>query len=150
MLNNQQKLKLSSMLILLLFCYGLIIIKLYFIQIQQKGFFKDRAHRQYHVRITAAPERGMDFMITPELRRLPSIKIALSAFILFLIIYKDSQAVHNFLQKNFTQAHNRLKQHKQQQFMYIQRHLTPQEIAIIHQANFPDPIFNRTKSILSS
>lgn len=129
---NQHKVKLSCVFIGLLCCFALCVGKLYFIQIHQAHFFSTMGKQQYKVKIVQTPQRAPIFDRTGT-QALAINRESLSAFIVPNSL-KDSASLARFLKKQFPQAYERLARQADKSFMYIKRHLTPEQQACIEQA----------------
>lgn len=136
MLTNQHKVKISIIFAALLGCYSLCLFKLYLIQIKHTGFFKQMGTQQYNVRITATPERAILYDRTGK-QKLAMNKDSLSAFIVPNNL-KDPEAVAQFLKQKFPAAYTRLATHKNKPFMYIKRHISPEQLTSIKNAQLSD------------
>lgn len=144
MLTNQHKVKIILIFIGLLACYGLMLFKLYLIQIKQTGFFTTMGNQQYSVRITATPERAIIYDRTGQ-QILAGNKDSLSAFIVPNNL-KHPDVIRIFLKKHFPQAWERLKIQHDRPFMYIKRQLTKEQQELIQSANLADIQFIKEPS----
>lgn len=144
MLTNQHKVKIALIFVALLACYGLSLFKLYLIQIKHTGFFKQMGNQQYNVRITATPERAILYDRTGT-QKLAMNKDSLSAFIVPNNL-KDSRTVETFLKKHFPSAAARFAAQKNRPFMYVKRHLNPEQEQLIKNAHIPDIRFLKEPS----
>ena len=144
MLTNQHKVKIALIFTALLACYGLSLFKLYLIQIKHTGFFKQMGNQQYAVRITATPERAVIYDRTGN-QALAMNKDSISAFVVPNNL-KDSASLKAFLKKHFPQVLNRLAAQKDRPFMYIKRHLTPEQHQTIKDAHIQDIQFLKEPS----
>lgn len=129
--------KVRTIFIFLLFCSGyiIIILNLYLIQIRQNDFFKNLGKKQYNVHITRKPTRAPIFDRTGK-QYLAMNKDCYSAFIIPKQI--KSPQLLPLLKENFPDAFQRLQNNKDKNFMFIQRKLNDNQIALITQKNIPD------------
>jgi cell division protein FtsI/penicillin-binding protein 2 len=133
-----QSFRLRSTIIffLFIFCYAIVGINLYMIQIKNHSFYKKLAEQQYHVTITQTPTRGPIFDRTGR-NYLAMNKDYVAAFILPNQL-NDKQKTICFLQKHFPHAVKRLQNCKDKHFMFIKRRLKTEEIEIIKTENNSD------------
>ena len=115
--------------------YGIIMLNLYLIQIQQTNFFKNLGDKQYNITMQTLPQRAYIF----DRDNIPVAinKDSIAAFILPKTL-TNSQDLLKFLQKHFPQAHERFPSSRSKNFMFIKRNLSPEELNIINQANLSD------------
>lgn len=115
--------------------YGVIFVRLFFIQVINHPFYQDLADRQYHVSLTQLPPRA------PILDRngayLAMNKEAVSAFI-FPATMKNRSAVETFLKEHFSASYDRLMMQSSSSFLFVKRKLTTEQLAIIKEANLSD------------
>jgi cell division protein FtsI/penicillin-binding protein 2 len=135
-MNNQQKMRIFSLFTLLTSCYLLIVIALYRIQLQQHDFFVSLGKQQYNTTETTYPPRAPIFDRTGT-TMLAMNNEAISAFITPNNL-KDKDTLIDFLHQNFPDAAQKLSHNTTRPFMYIQRELTPQELAVIKKHALPD------------
>lgn len=130
--------KTRSALLFALFCLGYLIIlfNLYLIQIKNNNFFKDLGEKQYTVMVTTNPPRAPIYDRTGN-NYLAMNKDTVSAFILPKTL-TDQARLESFLKKHFPTAYVRLQTNRLNNFMYIARRLTPEQINLISQSNIPD------------
>lgn len=117
------------------FCYLVIIFNLGLIQICQRSFFAQLAHKQYDITVTNHPARALiyDRYGNP----LAINKESVSAFITPNKL-ENKEKLIAFLNKEFPHAAQRLSTHNTDNFMYLQRHLSEKQIEIIKQSGLTD------------
>ncbi|HEX2977656.1 MAG TPA: penicillin-binding protein 2 [Candidatus Babeliales bacterium] len=119
-------------LVFLFFCflYLAIACNLYLIQIKQRDFFNNLAQQQYTLSITTHPPRALilDRVGVP----LTINKESISAFIEPSKI-TNIAPLERFLKKEFPQSLERLKAHRDAQFLFIKRKLSPEQRTAIEQ-----------------
>lgn len=118
--------------------YLILLGNLAWIQIVQHEFYTSLAKRQYEVNINIHPPRAMIF----DRHGLPLAinHDALSAFILPKQITHKKELI-SFLATHFPAAYTRLQQQdplSNQHFMFVKRHLKPDEIKLIEQSGIGD------------
>lgn len=130
--------KAHSALVFLGFCflYGLIVLKLYLVQIHQNAFFKTLGQQQYHINVTKYAPRALIYDRSKR-NCLALNRESVAAFILPQALH-DTTALELFLQLNFPQAYERLKKNPHKKFMYIKRNLTEKQIELIQDSQIKD------------
>ena len=130
--------KVRGILVFLFFClcYLIVLGNLVYLQLIQHTFFTQLGEKQYHVSITSLPPRGV-ILDRSGNNFLAINKDSLAAFMLPRQLEMRPQ-LEKFLAKHFPSALDRLKSHPQSHFLYIQRKLTPQQIALISEAQISD------------
>ena len=120
---------------ILFILYGIIIVNLYFMQVQQQDFFKKLGEKQYSITMTTLPERAyiFDRNGTPVALN----KDSYAAFILPKQVV-DRPATLEFLEKYFPSAATRFAQAWDKNFFFIARKLTLEQQEIIASAKIPD------------
>lgn len=129
--------KSRSSLVFLFFAgiYAVVLANLIYLQIIQHNFFTQLGQKQYHVNITSYPPRGL--ILDRNGKFLAINKDSLAAFILPKQLENKKQ-LETFLAKHFPAAKERLKTHANAYFLYVQRRLTPEQIALIEKNNIVD------------
>lgn len=122
-------------LIMCCFLYGMIIINLYFIQIQQNNFFKNLGEKQYNVTTQTFPPRATIY--DRHNNPVAINKDSLAAFILPKSLINQQECLQ-FLATHFTQAHKRFQEYQDKNFMFIKRNLSDKEIELIKKSNIVD------------
>lgn len=127
--------RLFTVIIVFFMLYSMIILNLYFIQIQQTSFFKNLGDKQYNITLQTLPQRAYIF----DRDNIPVAinKDSVAAFILPKTL-SNQKDLHSFLKKHFPQAYERTAISKGKNFMFIKRNLSPEELELINQANMPD------------
>lgn len=124
-------------LFFMLFCslYFIIILNLYRIQIHDHEFFTQLGSHQYTIQVSKPPLRApiMDRHCT----YLAINHDCISAFILPNKL-TNPDAITSFLAEHFPEALSQLALRKNKQFMYVQRKLSPEQIALINNAHLQD------------
>lgn len=119
-----------SLIIFIICCilYGIILINLYFIQIQQNDFFKNLGERQYNITTQTFPSRAIIYD-----RNNNPVAINQDSFAAFILpkTLANKDETLQFLQTHFPQAHKRYDDSKQKNFMFIKRNLTDDELALL-------------------
>lgn len=113
----------------------MVIANLIYLQLIQHSFFTQLGQKQYHVNITSYPPRGL--ILDRNGKFLAINKDSLAAFILPKQLDNKKQ-LESFLGKHFPAAKERLKTHPNAHFLYVQRRLTPEQIALIEHNNIVD------------
>jgi cell division protein FtsI (penicillin-binding protein 3) len=110
------------------------MINFFGIQVLHHAFYTNLGKRQYETSITVYPPRGLicDRNGKPMTLNIEST----SAFVLAKQL-ENKQALSSFLKKHFPEAFDRL-QSTTQNFMYIKRKLSPEELELIEKANITD------------
>lgn len=129
--------KVRITIIFLFFCffYAIIIFNLALIQICQRSFFAELAHKQYDITFTSNPVRALIY--DRHGNPLAINKDSIAAFITPNKLEKKEQLIA-FLKKEFPQAAQRLAAHSTDNFMYIQRQLSEEQIEKIQQSGLAD------------
>lgn len=129
--------KVRVTIVFLLFCflYGTIIFNLCLLQITQSAFFAQLAHKQYDITITTNPARALIY--DRNHNPLAINKDSIAAFIIPNKL-EHKEPLTAFLKKQFPQAAARLAQHSNDNFMYIQRQLTDEQLAQIEKSGLSD------------
>ncbi len=115
--------------------YGIVLANLLYLQILQHNFFVQLGQKQYHVTITSFPPRGL--ILDRHGKYLAINKDSLAAFILPKQL-DDKKGLEAFLAKHFPTARERLKTHAHAHFLYVQRKLSPEQIALIENSGCTD------------
>ena len=120
---------------ILFFLYGIIVVNLYFMQVQQQDFFKNLGEKQYSISMTTLPERAyiFDRNGTPVALN----KDSYAAFILPKQV-TDRPATIEFLEKYFPAAATRFGQSWDKNFFFIARKLTLEQQEVISSSKIPD------------
>lgn len=134
-MNKSAALKIIFITLIFLSAFIIIAAHLYYIQIVQHDFFKQKAHHQYSLQITHQPPRGIIYDRHGQPLALNQETVA--AFILPNHL-ESPERVHAFLKEYYPAALKRLQEKKDAQFMYIKRKLTPADIERIEQAHCND------------
>lgn len=129
--------KIRTTFVFLLFCilYGIILFNLYLVQITQSTFFARLGHKQYNVTLTTHPPRAPIY--DRHGRTVALNKETLAAFIMPNQL-EQPERLTAFLEKHFPYAIQRLEKNKEKSFMYVQRRLSEQQIALIKNSKIPD------------
>ena len=130
--------KAHSALVFIGFCfiYGLIILKLYLIQIHQNSFFTNLGEQQYHINVIKYAPRALIYDRSKR-NCLALNRESVAAFILPTTI-KEKNKLNPFLETHFPHAYQRLQTNSNNKFMYIKRNLTEKQIELIHQSGIKD------------
>jgi len=130
--------KLRTVFIFLIFCslYLIIGINLYLIQIMQNSFFSNLGKKQYNVTCTMHPRRSAIFDRTGK-QFLAMNKDCFSLFMLPKNV-TSPKTLTPFLKKHFPKALERWEKNKDKHFMFVQRKLTDDQIALIQKNNIED------------
>jgi cell division protein FtsI (penicillin-binding protein 3) len=125
--------------------FTIIVAKLFWIQIINHSFYLTCAERQYFFTLTEYPPRAPIFDRTGT-SYLALNKESLAAFIIPTEI-QDRPALEAFLKHHFPAAYERLSssakatadmQTRQKKFLYVARRLTPEQKALIDDAQLAD------------
>ena len=127
--------RLTIIFIIFIIYYCALVANLYTIQVRNTRFFSTLGTQQYQVTLTAPAARAEIYDRNKQ--PLAINKESLSAFI---IPYQLEHAALTsaFLQKHFPQAYTRYEKNKSAQFLYIKRHLTPEQQLLITQSKLTD------------
>jgi cell division protein FtsI/penicillin-binding protein 2 len=118
------------------FCYAVIIVALYRIQIVYYSFYAELGRRQYVVTMTSLPPRGLIYDRTGR-TLLATNKDCLSAFIVPNQLDNKAELLE-FLALHYPHAAKELSLHEKSHFMYIARNLDADHITCIEKANIAD------------
>lgn len=135
-MNHPYKFRTGVIFLVFDLLFLIIIVNLFIIQIYNRSFYAALAEQQHHITVSQYAPRADIYDRTGK-QLLACNKECVSAFIIPNEL-KDHAAVSKFLHKQFPHAHVQLKKHKNKSFMYIKRRLTPEQVALIKQANIPD------------
>lgn len=135
-MNKAYKLRAAFIFFLFCFLYAAIAFNLYRIQIKQNSFFSQLGKQQYDVTVSQFSTRGEIFDRTGK-QPLAINNDCLSAFIVPKQL-AEPEKTKAFLAQHYPQAYARLVAGKDKHFMYLQRRLKADQLAIITQANLPD------------
>lgn len=119
-------------LTLLFFCfcsaYGAIIINLFFIQVKNGAFYKEKAFQQYTYVLEQYPERALitDRYNNPLALNRPSY----TAFTIPYLIHTNRRTLA-FLQAHFPSAYETIIHNPYKQFIFIKRHLSSEQLDLI-------------------
>lgn len=116
--------------------FVIILCKLFWIQIINHAFYAQCGEKQYFFRITEYPPRA-SILDRSGTHYFALNKESLSAFLIPTEI-KNKPALESFLKQYFPAACERLQRHDQKKFLYIARHLTPEQVSQISQAQLED------------
>lgn len=116
--------------------FVIILCKLFWIQIINHAFYLQCGEKQYFFTITEYPPRAPIFDRTGK-QYLALNKESLAAFVIPTEI-KNRPALESFLKTHFPTACQRLHQHGEKKFLYVARHLTPEQMTQISQAHLED------------
>lgn len=136
---QQHKIRASFLFLFFVFCYVLVLLRLMYIQLIQHSFFTDLGQKQYNVVLTMCPERAPIVDRTGK-NYLAINNDAVATFILPRQI-KNREQLNNFLKNHFPHAFQRLAQHPQAHFLYVQRKITPEQKKLIIDNNIIDIYF---------
>lgn len=129
--------KLRTTILFIFFClvYSIIIIHLFRIQLVSHQLYLKLGEKQYLGLYTQAPPRAAiyDRNGTP----LALNQECISAFIVPKQI-KDFDALSTFLKRHFSTAYVQLTRNMNKQFLFIKRHLTQEQLALIQSAHLTD------------
>lgn len=130
--------KTRTSLIFLIFClfYIIIIGNLFLIQIKNSSFFTDLGEKQYKVTLTTTPPRAPIYDRSGK-QFLAMNKESISAFILPKVITQPKE-LEAFLKKHFPSAYKRLNHSRANNFMYVARRLTNDQINLIKESALED------------
>jgi cell division protein FtsI (penicillin-binding protein 3) len=136
-MTNNSSIKLRSFFVFLFFglLYAIIIFNLYLIQIRDTDFFTQLGSQQYNITLKQSPARAP--IVDRNNKFLAINHDCLSAFILPNKLTNPTE-LKKFLAQHFPHALEQLNSKKRKQFMYIQRKLSPEQIALIKEAQIPD------------
>lgn len=104
-------------------------------QIYQHNFFADLAEKQYQQQVTHIPDRAT--IVDRNNRPLACNRYALSAFICPVQI-ENELYLSSFLQEHFPQSYLHYLQHKNNNFMFVQRNLTNRQKDLITETELSD------------
>lgn len=131
---NEFRVKCITLAMLVL--YGCIVFYAFFLQVVQSPFLSSLGKKQCQLIVTNQPPRATIF--DRRGKPLAFNKSVLSAFITPNNIH-DKKALVAFLNKQFPQAAEKLAKLKTRScFLYVKRHLTPEEVILIEQAELED------------
>ncbi|MCL4361530.1 penicillin-binding protein 2 [Candidatus Dependentiae bacterium] len=130
-----QKIRLATIFGIFIILYFVVLINLYVIQIFNHDFYASIADNQYKVKITSYPIRAPIY--DRNGKPLTLNKESLAAFITPKNL-ENKIAILNFLKKNFPAAYARIKEKPDENFIYVKRKLTENEIKIIEESNLKD------------
>lgn len=133
----------SFIVFLLCILYTVIVVNLYFLQIQRFDFFKDLGEKQYNVTVQTFPQRALfyDRYNNP----IAINKDSIAAFILPKAMTQKDETL-KFLQEHFPAAQQRFAQYQNKSFMFVKRNLSTKEIELITKTNSPDIHFLKESS----
>ena len=140
-MNNSKQtrhtIRVNSSLFFILLCglYSILVANLYLIQIRDTAFFTQLGSHQYTVAIKQAPPRAS--IIDRHHKPLAINNDCISAFILPTKLTNPT-ALKAFLSEHFPNALTQLATHTHKHFMYVQRKLSPEQIACINAAAIQD------------
>lgn len=115
--------------------YGIVGVHVFLIQTVRSKFFAHIARQQYQITITEQPPRAPIY--DRKKNPLALNKETFSAFITPNNLEEKSRTI-SFLKKYFPEAWERLKIKNDTCFMYVKRHLSPEEITFITNAHLTD------------
>lgn len=115
--------------------YCILVAHLYTIQVRHTQYFSTLGTQQYRVTLTAPSARAEIYDRFHEPLALNTE--SLSAFITPCHLEQPS-ATQAFLKAYFPHAYARYEKNKTTQFLYIKRHLTPEQQTLIAQSKLPD------------
>jgi Cell division protein FtsI/penicillin-binding protein 2 len=127
-MTNQHKTRIIAIFFIFMVFYGLIICKLYFVQIYNTDFFVNRGKQQYTLTITSSPPRAWIYDRTGH--PLALNRDSLSAFITPRNLHEPAK-LKRFLRTHFPSALERLEKNPQTRFLYIKRRLSDAQLAVI-------------------
>src|SRR3989442_1972149 len=99
--SHNNYLRFFTVIIVFFLLYGMIILNLYFIQIQQTSFFKNLGDKQYNITLQTLPQRA--YMYDRNNNPVAINKDSVAAFILPKTLTKHDE-LFSFLEKHFPQA----------------------------------------------
>lgn len=127
-MNRAYKIRSSWIFISFVALYSIALFNLALIQVKNRRFFTNLADKQYTLTITQTPARAP---IYDRNGKLLAMNIQhFSAFILPRSLESKDETLM-FLQRYFPQAMHRYALMKDKHFMYVKRHLPPEEIDLI-------------------
>lgn len=135
MMEGVNKIRLGIVFLFFLILYGICLINLFMIQIKNNPFYENIGKNQYTTSVIRTPDRATIY----DRRHNPLTlnKQGLTAFIVPNNL-NNKPAVEKFLQGHFPQTYERLQKNSSKAFMYIKRHLTTEELELIHNAQLAD------------
>ncbi|MFH0898502.1 MAG: penicillin-binding protein 2 [bacterium] len=119
-----------------IFClYGIIVARLFLLQIYQKDFFKILARHQHYLTVSFEPDRA-------EIRDKNGTLLAFnkevpSAFVLPRQL-QDKARTKKFLKQHYPQVYQRMMDDKKRHFLWVERKLTPDRLQFLKQATLQD------------
>ncbi|MBY0354083.1 penicillin-binding protein 2 [Candidatus Babeliales bacterium] len=125
MLKKDYKFRVVAVFCAFTLLFVVVIIRLFLLQIRQKNFFKHLAQHQYQVDVTINPVRG-EFL--DRRGRLLAINQEVpSAFVLPHQL-KNAAKTKLFLKECYPSVYQRMVQHPQRQFLWVDRKLHDQRL----------------------
>ena len=115
--------------------YSTVLVYLYHIQVAKHAFFAERAHQQYSVRSVVYPPRAP--ILDCHGKFLALNKDSFSAFVTPCHV-RDTTVLYRVLQEHFPLALEQVQTKHHQQFVYVKRRLTDQELNVIDTSGCKD------------
>lgn len=116
--------------------YGIIIINSYNIQIIWHDFYVNLAKKQYKVTLTQLPPRAPIY----DTSGTKLLAMNIDSVTAFIVPKKltEPEKIKPFLKKYFPQAYKKLLKNPGNNFLYVQRKLSPEQLAIINKHELAD------------
>jgi len=132
------KRKLFIVVLTFLLLYGIVIFRLFIIQIYNKDFFAVLAKQQYVTEITTQPARAGMF----DRNNVPLTlnREGLSAFIL-PHRFHESEKTNSLLKKHFKSVYKKMRNDRKRRFLWLDRHLSDDQLRKIKSYESKDIYF---------
>ena len=136
-IRKNYKSKLLLILFLFFSLYAVIVVRLFFVQIYQRNFFKLLAKQQYATEITTQPPRALIY----DCNHVPLTlnRERLSAFILPHRLHQPKKTMA-LIQKKFPDVYKKLmkKKNSKRRFLWLKRHLSDDLLKEVKSYDSPD------------
>lgn len=134
-MNQISSVRVAIITTLFVLLYAAAIVHVLLMQTVQAPFFLQIAQQQYQLTVTQRPPRAPIYD-----RNGQPLALNREAFSVFVTPnnLQEKKRLEPFLKKHFPDAYERLAQKKGSCFMYVKRHLTEEERALVVHANLPD------------
>jgi cell division protein FtsI (penicillin-binding protein 3) len=136
MLARDYKIRVFTIFVFFVVLFGIVVVRLFLIQIKQKAFFQDLARQQHELEVTLSPARAIIY------DRSGTVPLAFnrhvqSAFILPRQI-TEWDKLEPFLKRNYPEICKRITHNPDRGFTWLERHLTPERYQFLAERELHD------------
>lgn len=122
--------RLTGIVLIFVFLYGAIIIRLWFVQVYNNVFFRRLAHNQYVVDVSLDPSRGV---IKDRHGHLLALNREIPSAFVVPHQWTTPEATKAFLKQHYPSILQAIEQHPERKFFWLERKLAPEKRAILEE-----------------